>query len=242
VNVGLIVAMRREARPVLRRVRRPARGTIAGLRCWSFAIGSVQCVMILCGIGLERAKAATAALIQDQRPGFLISFGVGGGVTEELQVGDVVAADSVALLDDGAVTRRIDITGASPADIGRALHRGTVITTRGDPVSAREVSGVSHPVLDMETHGVAQEAARRGIPLLAFRSLSDSVREPLPFDLAAFTDNGYRLHTTRLLAWIVSHPWIAPRLSRLRRNTRIAAENAAAAVCDVLADLGKAGP
>ncbi|HET6485239.1 MAG TPA: hypothetical protein VFH83_02395, partial [Spirochaetia bacterium] len=69
-------------------------------------------------------------------------------------------------------------------------------------------------------------------------SLSDSVEEPIPFDLADFTDSRYNLRLGRILAHAVRHPSLFPGLARLQRNTARAAEVAAAVVFALLGQEG----
>jgi nucleoside phosphorylase len=224
---GLIVAMRREARPLLRLT--VPRG----------------CTLAYCGIGLDRARSAAASLIRTANPRLLISFGISGGLEEDLQVGDVVAPETVRLLEGGpplpltslsaevfhAVEEAVSARGAK-------AHRGSIITTRGEAVRPGDVKEMNHPVLDMETYGIAQEAAERGIPLISLRGLSDSVREPLPFDLAALSDSGGTFRPSRFLAQVLRHPGLLRRLPKLQENTRRAEENVCAAVMAVLSSPG----
>ena len=245
----MVAAMRQEVRPVLQRVGRSARGTLVGCATWRFTLSGFDCRLVLCGIGIERARAAAAALIETWKPGLLVSFGIAGGVEEDLQVGDVVIAREAAFLESEIATQRLplaqplararDAAGRVLRERGATLYEGSTVTTRGSQALDISKGVPPRPVLDMETHGVAREAAARGIPLLAVRALSDSAREPLPFDLAAFTDSEYHFHTGRLLLHIASHPRLLPRLLMLRRNTMLAAENAAVAVFALLAALNE---
>jgi nucleoside phosphorylase len=219
---GLIVAMRREARPLLRMSLPP------------------DCALVYCGIGLERARAAAASFISAMNPSRLVSFGISGGVEEDLQVADVVISSTVRLLAGPA----LPLASLSAAELTAVLEAvsargskaflGSIITTRGEAVRPGDVKEMSHPVLDMETYGIAQAAAERGIPLISLRGLSDSFNEPLPFDLAAMTDARGSFRTGRLLAQVLRHPGLLRRLSRLQENTRRAEENVTAAVAALL--------
>ncbi len=248
----MIAAMRQEIRPLLGLAgehRREPMADLASFRfeAYRFELSHCECRLVLCGIGLRRARAAAAALIAAERPDLLVSFGVAGGVESDLQVGDVVIGENATLLEKEIPTRplpllRLPASARQAIDRalrerGAALYEGSVVTTAGSPAFHATAGALSHPVLDMETHGIAQEAAARGVPLLALRAVSDSVREPLPFDLGRFTDSDYNLHTARLLAYFVLHPRVLPRLSGLQRNTRRAAENAALAVLAALGEL-----
>jgi adenosylhomocysteine nucleosidase len=243
---GLIVAMRREARPLLLRVGRFAKGATAGRVCWRFKLSGRDCILVHCGIGLERARAGAAALIEEAGPSVLVSFGVSGGVEEDLQVGDVVAAESSVSLDDGKPVLPLGTLSLAAfqaaekvvSTLGARLSRGTIVTTRGAQVHPDQVKRLLHPVLDMETYGIAQAAASRGIPLLSLRGLSDSVREPLPFELAALSDSEGNFRAGRLLLQAVRHPGLLRRLPRLQENARRAEDNVAAAVLAVLSSPG----
>jgi adenosylhomocysteine nucleosidase len=247
MKTGMIVAMRQEIAPLLKRVGTYTRESLGGRPAYRFTLPSGECLLAFCGVGLQRARATAQALIEAEHPGLLVSFGVAGGVQEDLQVADVVVAQSAALLDVNVATQLLTLFQPSQralaavsrvvAESGAALYAGTTITTRGSQAVRMDGTPIEHPVLEMETHGVAQAAARAGVPLLAVRALSDSVREPLPFNLSDFTDNEFNLHASKFLAYILRHPGALPRLLRLQANTKRAAENAAAAVLAILEDV-----
>jgi adenosylhomocysteine nucleosidase len=247
MKTGMIVAMRQEIAPLLQRVGAYTRESLAGRLAYRFTLSCGPCILVFCGMGVKRARAAAEALIEAEHPELLVSFGVAGGVQEELQVADIVVARNATLLDGDVATHRLALYQPSQralaaaaravAASGATLYAGTTVTTRGSQAVRMDGVPLEHPVLEMETHGVAQAAAAAALPLLAVRALSDSVREPLPFDLAAFTDSDYNLHTSRFLGHILRHPRTFPRLLKLQANTRKAAKNAAAAVLAILTEL-----
>ena len=248
--IGLIVAMRREAQPLLRLAGPSRGGTIAGLESRCFTLHGAPCILVYCGIGMERARAAAAAFIRAVSPSLLVSFGISGSVEEDLQVGDVVVAER-SLLHGGdappqqllaATPEELAAVERAVAEQGASTFRGSVVTTRGESVHSRDAAGLPHPVLDMETWAIAQEAARQDVPLLSVRGLSDSVREPLPFDLTQMTDAGGTFRAGRLLWQAACHPGMLRRLSRLQANTRRAEENVTAAVVTLLSFRGSRTP
>jgi nucleoside phosphorylase len=240
--IGLIVAMRREARSLLRQAGPSTGGTIAGLESRRFTFRGTECILVYCGIGLQRAGSAAASLIRAVSPALLISFGISGGVEDDLQVGDVVAPETSVLRGGGPGP--LPLAGLSPADFtavqeavsarGARACRGCVVTTRGEAVRCGELHGLGHPVLDMETYGIAGAAARQGVPLISIRGLSDSFLEPLPFDIASMMDAEGNFRGARLLGQCLRHPGLPRRLLRLQANTRRAEENVTAAVMAVL--------
>ena len=54
-----------------------------------------------------------------------------------------------------------------------------------------------HPILEMETAGIAQVAAENGIPLLSIRAISDGPRAPIPFNLGEMMDEDANLRAGR---------------------------------------------
>lgn len=241
--IGIIVAMRREAQPLLRLVGPSTSGTIAGLESRCFTVHGNPCILVYSGVGMERARTAAAAFIRAVSPSLLVSFGISGGVEEDLQAGDVAVPETSMLL--GAEPAPLALAALSAAELaaveravtgrGAALHRGSIITTRGETVRPGDVNATCRHVLDMETYAIAEAAARQGVPLASLRGLSDSFREPLPFDLAAMTDPDGNFRTSRLLGQALRRPGLVRRLSQLQANTRRAEENVTAAVMALLA-------
>jgi adenosylhomocysteine nucleosidase len=184
-----------------------------------------------------------------EKPSLIVSFGVAGAIQAGVRVADVVIAGSAALLDSGVPDDILPCASLSAAAVkavtdavrgrGARLFFGTTISTSGPQAAPSQTAGISNPVMEMETHGIARVAARNGIPLLAIRAVSDSVEEPLPFSLEDFTDSDCTLRLAAFVAHAIRHPRILPLLMRLSRNTRAAAENAAVAV---LAALSVPGP
>jgi nucleoside phosphorylase len=119
------------------------------------------------------------------------------------------------------------------------LVAGTAVSTRGSQVLGQGIGNMAHPVLEMETAGIAQVAVERGIALLSIRAISDGPRSPLPFDLEAVLDERYNYRMGRMAMVILRHPGILLRGRQLMQNTSIAADHAARAL---LAALRQPGP
>jgi hypothetical protein len=89
----------------------------------------------------------------------------------------------------------------------------------------------------MESAGIADACAEAGVPLYAFRAISDSVDEPLPFSLSDYLDERQQLRVGRLAAAVIGRPRLLPALLRLGRNARRAADNAAAVALAAVQEL-----
>jgi len=244
-TVGLIAAMPQEIAPFLRRAGPYERFKIAEFSAYRFRLFELDCVLVRCGVGLGRAKSASRALMAAARPEVLVSFGVAGAVRPGLQVGDVVLGKSACLLDEAAVAECYVPLAQIPLSAQQAISQalqarragffpGAILTTGGSQVVPALPPQVVNPLLEMETAGIAQVAATDGVPLLGLRAVSDSVDQPLPFDLAAFYDEQQNLRIGRLVAMMVRNPQVLAKSVRFGRNVKLALENLAVALCEMI--------
>jgi adenosylhomocysteine nucleosidase len=215
--------------------------SIEGFPCRRFRLFGRECVLILSGVGLMRAIRAVHALFSVTRPRLVVSFGIAGAPQPDLQVGDVIVAGTVRVLaPSGSPGRSLALAPLSETACqaaARSLHHrgarflpGIALTTSGAQTVNLTGLALDHPVLEMETAGIAQACLSQGVPVLAFRAVSDSLDQPLPFDLEALLDKDQNLKAGRILAGLVRDPSLLGRLIRLRKNAGRAAENCAAAL------------
>jgi adenosylhomocysteine nucleosidase len=243
-TVGLIAAITQERDALLRCIQGWKRLVLGSLRGEGFELSGQTCLLVTSGMGVRRASQAARTLIDTNALRLLVSFGIAGAVEADLEIGDVVVAEAVCRLDAGGPGPLLPL--ASWPDTAREaatqflagrrarLWVGTAVTTGGSQVVEHQLGKMQHPILEMETAGIAQVAAEKGIPLLSLRAISDGPRAPIPFDLGEIMDEDANLQTGRLLKAIARRPGIVLQLKRLRRNNRIAAENAAAALVAAL--------
>ncbi len=243
-TIGLIAAMPQESKALLRCIegwKRTALGPFQGVR---FRLMNRECVLATSGMGLKRAMDATRALLAGSSPQLLVSFGIAGAVNADLNIGDVVVAGKTCLLDKGqpglfqplaslSGTAWNAATQVLLAD-GARLVPGMAITTRGSQVVLQQLKEMAHPVLEMETAGIAQVAAEMGIPLLSIRSVSDGPQSPIPFDLEAILDEKDNLHIGKLLMLVLRRPQIVFQSRQMLRNSGKAADHAARALIAAL--------
>jgi len=232
--------MTEECRPLLRRVQgwEVCRvGLFSGFR---FRIDGRDCLLVQSGIGLNHAGDAARALLAVARPQLLVSFGVAGAVKDGLNIGDVVSVRSASLLElgiPGPLMCLATLSDPTEGTVAKALQLraarlvwGTALTTRGSQKVQIEPNEMENPVLEMETAAIAQAAAEYGVPLMALRGVSDNPREPLLIDPDVLMDEKNHLRVGNLIRVLARHPELLFQFSRLRRNTAMAAENAAIAV------------
>ncbi len=246
-TIGLIAAMTQESNALLRVIKGRQRVALGASRGHSFLLSGNTCLLVTCGMGSRRAGIAARSLVEMCSPRVLISFGIAGAVEPDLEIGDVILAEAACRLEQGVpgpisalaswseATR--EAAAQALAERGRRLLIGTAVTTGGSQVSGTLLGGLSHPILEMETAGIAQVAAEKGVPLLSLRAISDGPRDPIPFELDEVMDENANLQFGRLLKAILHNPRVLVNSWRLVRNTSLAANNAALALVAALKHL-----
>ena len=239
-TIGIVAAISQESKALLHHIGQWERIPIGPFRAYRFRLLERDCLLIESGMGIKRAANATQALLAVANPHFLVSFGVVGAIEDDLQIGDVVLSHTTCILDHGrpgqfhrlasfsdvarqAVAQALELRGAR-------LYSGTAITTRGSQVVLRQAETIEHPILEMETAGIAQVAAKNGIPLLSLRAISDCPSEPIPFSLDTTTDEEGGLLLGKMILTVIGQPKILFHSIRMLRNLRRAAHNAATAL------------
>jgi adenosylhomocysteine nucleosidase len=212
-RILIMAALPQEVRPFLRRVRaRPRRDL--GLPAWEWEPEAV--VVALSGMGGVAAGRAGETLISCCRPELLISLGFGGALTPELAVGDVVLGATFWHYDPDtrelkagsqpSVPRSLTRLSHSLEMLGRTIVAGSVVTTtriihKGS--QSTPLSGLPHPVLDLETGVLAELAAAHGLPFLSLRAITDTAWEEIPEFLRDTGDPEATVRVRKALTWLV---------------------------------------
>ncbi len=180
-HVGLVYALSMEAGALEDRLK-----GLIGIRGGKFKVrqGGLKgkgIVVIHAGVGRENARAATETLIAGNRPQWVISAGLAGGLRADLKRGDILMADSI-LGEDGS---RLAIDLQMPATPG--VHVGPLVTADRPVLKADDKRALGQRsgalAVDMETLAVAEVCRREEQRFLAVRVISDTVDEKLPEDV-----------------------------------------------------------
>ena len=181
------------------------------------------------GPGPKAAARAAARLLADGC-GALLSFGLAGGLTEDLRPGDVVIAEAVASEDgqvwptDSGWRKALEqkLRGTSPGEIRRSrllgLDRPLITPLEKMDYGTRLMANA----VDMESLAVASAAAKAEVPFIAVRAVIDPLDQAIPGWLAATLDSHGRPQAARLLAGLAMHARDLPTLLRLALNERAA--------------------
>lgn len=245
--IGLIAAMPRESDALLHLVGPWQRVALDSKSGYSFNISGQECVLVTSGMGIRRAHEATRCLVDAISPRVLISFGIAGAVEADLEIGDVVLPTAFLQLNKGTIGP-VTLLAAWPGEAqeaaekalasrGAHLFKGTVLTTVGSQISVDHLGGLEHPVLEMETAGIAGIALDRSIPLLSLRAISDGPRAPIPINVAEVMDENANLMAGKLLKVVLRNPRLLFQSRPIMRNSRVAADNAAISLVAALSSI-----
>ncbi|MCU1453235.1 MAG: nucleoside phosphorylase [Acidimicrobiales bacterium] len=209
-TVLVFAPMPTELRPVVKRLglaRRgdgSARGRVAG----------IDVIAVLGGVGTAAAASIARAAIAAHAPDHVVVCGIAGGLGPAVQIGDLLVPATVTDLDDGSVHTPTPLGDAVPA--GRLVTSAILIVDRA-VLQRHADAGVL--AIDMETAAIAAESERAGTPWIAFRGISDHLRDDLVDEhtIGLMHDDG--TPDLRALArLLVRHPAHAIRLARLAKG------------------------
>ncbi len=188
------------------------------------------------GMGERRARFALGVLLESFEADGIVSFGFGGALDPDLKVGEVVVGKGILMWK-----------GPGQVILGDDLHwpwetsglKKASIISAPRFVSKLEVIGdlplKSFPaVLDLETFGLARDAAGRGIPFFSIRAISDEFALDVGHRIGNLVDEQYRIRPSRMLLWLMSRPWEWILLWRLFRRARVASRAMGKVLYEVL--------
>jgi len=201
-----------------------------GRNFWQASLGAANLGLLQCGIGTERAEAETARVLQSRSVRRLLLIGLGGGLAEELAVGNAVVASRV-VLENGDTLGDFLLPGLLP---GIAVTRSLVcvshpICSTADKRGLARSSGAA--VVDMESAGVFRAAAAVDLPMIAIRVISDDAETSLPPDVAGLLKPNGEIHSLSALRLaFLPHLW--GKLRSLQRGSHRAVRTLERIVCE----------
>ena len=195
-TIAILVAMKMEADQLIKRIQSPQPEKSAGRQFLRGRIGDAEVVLHRCGWGMANAAKGARALIGYAKPDALINYGVSGGMTADIGLGDtVIAVSSYPASGKYHKTGAAIPTDETLADFAAQIlpdaKKAPVSTSLGLIVNkkrkARIVAASGTACMDMESYTAAKTARELGVPLLVIRSMSDTVE---PTSLLSFFKNG----------------------------------------------------
>jgi adenosylhomocysteine nucleosidase len=213
-------------------------------------IGTTEIALAASGVGMRRAQESAARLLDSMRDvGLIILTGVAGGLVDSLGIGAVVLADRLMTRegDQDRPLRTIEVPRNHFENCSTALdaaairyQRGALLTVKYPLVtSAEKRLAAEHTgaiAVDMETAVIAFEAAARGIPFVAMRTIMDTVDHDLA--AARLADRNGKVRPLKAAAMLLRNPPMVAGVIRLMRNLRQATHSMALSVDAVARRMG----
>ena len=207
-----------ELRPLRRRLRlRKARFGYTG------RIGDRAVAAVVTGIGTALAGTTTARLLDAVDVDWVIVIGISGAIENETPIGTLVLPELVVNGADGS--RHLP----TPLPAGDAY--GTIWTTDElllDPAVLAGLRARGVVSLDMETAAVARVCDGRGVPWSVVRAISDRACDRLvDAEILGLSHPDGTANLSAVARFLLGHPAALPRLARLARGSKLAAERSA---------------
>ncbi len=184
----IIFPMGIEAYPFLKRVEVTRRWTRNKAVYREAFFEGNSLIVVRSGIGPARATSAVKGL--DVRPSAILSVGTAGGLASDSRIRDIVVASEIVFRDqpDNVLEcseQLVQAVAEACSSEGLSFRIARIATSAKAIISSLERNRLhqltgGHAV-DMESHAVAVEATKMGVPFTALRVISDDITSaPFP--------------------------------------------------------------
>jgi adenosylhomocysteine nucleosidase len=208
-------------------------------RAHAITLGERRVVLFVTGEGPDNAAQASETLLGTVALSGVVVVGVAGGLTSDLPPGALLVGREV--LAGGSPAPPPDLRWLERIPNDPDVYRGTIVShsvmlcTRESKASARaRLRPAGSAAVDLETAAVAKVAARRGVPYIAVRAISDTAGESLPLDFNRFRDDSGQIDRFKVARQSLLRPGLVAPLWRLRRRVSLCAENLARLIVPML--------
>lgn len=239
VAFAIVAALELEAAPLRDRLADPTTFRPGGLAVSVGRLGETTVAIVAGGVGEHAASRATRLVIDGHRPSRVLAVGLCGGLSPSLQRSSLFVPDAV-IAANGTDRLPLEIPAwlrdQSLITGGTLVTSDRVVCSPSDKSMLRDRIGAA--AVDMESLGVAREAAVRGIPAIAVRVVCDAVDDAIPEDIAkllAFGSGARQAGAAVRLAW--RRPSALMELAELRERAHLAADRLASVLGQLVTTL-----
>ena len=199
-KIGIVLAMKEELESIRKYLKNERIITIFNLDFYDGYIYDTNCVLVECGVGKVNAARTTQILIDNLKVDMIINIGVAGGVSNELNIGDIVIGSKLVQHDFditsfghekgfiSGVGKYIDsdlkmvslVEETAKKDnfknvniLKGVIASGDIFCT--DPIMAKKIHDKFNALcVEMEGASIAQVCYLCNIPFIVLRSISDT--------------------------------------------------------------------
>lgn len=229
--IAIFAAMDPEVRAAIGWTKATRESEVAGFSVYEIE-GGVVCRT---GIG-PRAKEAAEVTLEAYPAAIALSLGVAGGLSPKIDAGEVVVCDRIDHEShrDSQIEASVTCTpglveAAIAAARGMSLptHVGASITVDqaawGPEEKAAHHAWKGHDIVEMESYWIGDVAARRRMPFLTVRTISDHYEDSLANTGAMRPDGTF--DQDAFLAYVREHPEVQPIITRQYEAGQLAFAN-----------------
>ena len=195
--IGIIGAMQTEVELLISKIEEAEKRTVSGIDFFSGRIENREVVVAKCGIGKVFAAICAQTMILEYGVSLIINTGVGGAISDELEIGDIAVSSAVVQhdMDTSAIGDPVGlISGINIIEIPADKRTADVFMAAADKLSFRCLSGIVASgdrfvagaenkkkisdafgalVCEMEGAAIGQVCYVNEVPFLVVRAVSD---------------------------------------------------------------------
>lgn len=180
------------------------------------------------GEGVANSQRALEARLDQESARAVLSIGFAGALSPAFQIGDIVLANEVYHSKGQPDAKLLSLAGRVQVDW--PVHFGMVVTSDEILWQAAEKLNLAGSlganetgVVDMESTAIADVCARRGLPFLVARSITDLLEEDLPLNFNLCRGIDGRVNSGKVVKAAVLNPRAFPGLIELRKRSELCA-------------------
>jgi adenosylhomocysteine nucleosidase len=242
-DIGIVCALKLELAEYLDhcdRVRKYVGGDFTFRGGFTGPDWDIRVVLVEAGTGPQRAARATQALIDAHTPTWILSAGFSGALHPDLQLGDIVLANSIV----DTAGNEIQVDAKMTADPERGWHVGRLLMTDEIVRSVAEKQRLNEQTqalaVDLESLAVAQVCERTNTRFLAVRTISDDLSHDLPAEVMSVFGGTGSLRAGAVAGALWKRPSSLKDMWRLREQATMASERLAQFLSSIVPTLYEA--
>jgi adenosylhomocysteine nucleosidase len=206
-----------------------------------------ECLLVITGMGKDRAERATLDVFGSYSVSPVISTGFGGSLNDRTGVGDVVVytnLNSTTNKNNGRETLNSDPDLVTAALIAGGKSKIRVVPGKGvtaikvyDTADSKRRLGerCEADMVDIESYWIGKITGTRKLPFITLRSVFDTVSDDLNV-LEKVTYKG-EIVRSKALSYCFKHPLQIGKLLRYSLNSKKAARSLAILIKEMIVDL-----
>ncbi|MCL2494947.1 MAG: hypothetical protein FWE98_04745 [Oscillospiraceae bacterium] len=180
VPIAVLAAMRVEAKQLVKRMDGVRQVKVAGRTYTRGTIGGTEVVLVQTGMGLKKAEAGVRDMIDAFQPSNLFVYGTSGALVPELEVHQVMIADSLSLegVEGGDAIPADEALVSLAQELLPHARRVRLVAESGFSITPKAMARIAAQsgavAIDLESYAVAKVAKEKGIPLLVIRCTANT--------------------------------------------------------------------